>query len=39
MLDGGRIAEMGTHAELLEKGGVYAAIAERQRLAEEMEAA
>jgi len=39
VLDGGRIMEMGTHAELLVKGGVYATIAERQRLAEEMEAA
>ena len=26
MLDGGQVAEVGTHAELLEAGGAYAAL-------------
>jgi ATP-binding cassette subfamily B multidrug efflux pump len=39
VLDGGTIVETGTHDELLEKGGTYAELAERQRLAEEVEAA
>ncbi len=39
VLDEGRVAEMGTHDELLERGGLYAALAERQRLEEEVEAA
>jgi ATP-binding cassette subfamily B protein len=39
VLENGRVAETGTHAELLAKGGVYAEIAERQRLLEEVEAA
>lgn len=39
VLEKGRVAETGTHAELLARGGVYAGLAERQRLAEEVEAA
>ncbi|HET7700226.1 MAG TPA: ABC transporter ATP-binding protein [Candidatus Limnocylindria bacterium] len=37
VLDDGRIAERGTHRELLEKGGLYAAMYRRQLLEEELE--
>ena len=36
-LSDGRIAERGTHRELLEKGGLYAAMYRRQLLEEELE--
>ena len=34
VLDKGQIAEQGTHAELIEKGGLYASLWDRQRQAE-----
>jgi len=36
VLDGGRLAEEGRHAELLARGGLYAGLWESQRLAEEL---
>ncbi len=37
VLDGGRIAERGTHAELMARRGLYAELARRQALAEELD--
>lgn len=37
VLDRGRVAEMGSHAELLAAGGLYARLHERQRLAARLE--
>ena len=33
VIDQGRIAEQGTHAELMERGGIYAHLIEMQSLA------
>jgi ATP-binding cassette subfamily B protein len=38
VMDEGRIVEQGTHAELVERGGLYAELDERQRLEAEIEA-
>lgn len=38
VFDDGRLAEEGTHAELIEAGGVYARLLERQLLSEELQA-
>ena len=37
VLEDGRVAELGTHAELLQRGGVYATLLHRQLLADELE--
>jgi ATP-binding cassette subfamily B protein len=37
VLDEGRIVEQGTHAELVRSGGIYAAFAEEQKMASELD--
>ena len=37
VLDGGRIVEHGTHNELVERGGIYAGLYEKQQLEKELE--
>jgi ATP-binding cassette subfamily B multidrug efflux pump len=37
VLDEGRVVEQGTHDELVAKGGIYAAFAEEQKMARELE--
>jgi ATP-binding cassette subfamily B protein len=36
VLEGGRVVETGSHAELLQAGGVYASLLHRQLLAEDV---
>ena len=38
VLEKGRIAEQGTHAELIGRGGYYADLSRKQMLEEELEA-
>ncbi len=38
VLEKGRVAEQGTHAELIARGGYYADLSRRQTLEEELEA-
>jgi ATP-binding cassette subfamily B protein len=37
VLEQGRVVERGTHAELVQKGGLYATFAEEQRIESELE--
>jgi ABC-type multidrug transport system fused ATPase/permease subunit len=38
VFEDGRLAESGTHGELIARGGVYARLLERQLLSEELQA-